>query len=45
MRHAQPEFVCGPQPKTPVIVDYARKRGAAAEGIVRGMDFIPPSAP
>lgn len=45
MRHAQPEFVCGPQPKTPVIVDYARKLGAAAEGIVRGMDFIPPSAP
>ncbi len=45
MRHAPPEFVCGPQPETPVIVDYARKRDAAAEGIVRGMDFSPPIAP
>ena len=45
MRHAPPEFVCGPQAETPVIVDYAGKRGAGADGIVRGMDFIPPSAP
>jgi len=45
MRHAPLEFVCGPQPAIPVIIDYARKRDAALEGIVRGMDFILPIAP
>ncbi len=42
MRHAPPEFVCGPQPaQTQVIVDYARTPHAANDGIVRGMDFSP----
>ena len=45
MRHAPPEFVCGPQSAVPVIVDYARTRDAAADGIVRGMDFTPAIAP
>ncbi len=45
MRHAPPEFVCGPQSPVPVIVDYARKRDAAADGVVRGMDFTRPIAP
>jgi thioredoxin-like negative regulator of GroEL len=39
MRHAPPEFVCGPQTATHVIVDYARTPHAASDGIVRGMDF------
>jgi hypothetical protein len=42
MRHAPPEFVCGPQPTSPpVIVDYARTPAGANTGIVRGMDFNP----
>ncbi len=45
MRHAPPEFVCGPQSAVQVIVDYARTHDAAADGIVRGMDFSPPIAP
>ncbi len=46
MRHAPQEFVCGPQlPAPAVTVDYARTRGAAMEGIVRGMDFSPEGAP
>ncbi len=39
MRHAPPEFVCGPQTATQVIVDYAGTPNAASDGIVRGMDF------
>jgi tetratricopeptide (TPR) repeat protein len=39
MRHAPPEFVCGPQTTTQVTVDYARTPGAATDGLVRGMDF------
>jgi tetratricopeptide (TPR) repeat protein len=39
MRHAPSEFVCGPQTATQVTVDYARTPNAAADGIVRGMDF------
>jgi hypothetical protein len=39
MRHAPPEFVCGPQTTTEVTVDYARTPGAATDGLVRGMDF------
>jgi len=39
MRHAPPEFVCGPQTATQVTVDYARTPNAATAGIVRGMDF------
>ena len=43
MRHAPPEFVCGPQtPPVPVIVDYARTQQG---GVVRGMDFTPKAAP
>ena len=45
MRHAPPEFVCGPQrPATPVFVDYARTSAGATAGIVRGMDFSATSA-
>lgn len=39
MRHAPPDFVCGPQTPTQVTVDYARTPNSAAHGIVRGMDF------
>jgi tetratricopeptide (TPR) repeat protein len=39
MRHAPPEFECGPQTGTQVIIDYARSPNAATDGIVRGMDF------
>jgi Tfp pilus assembly protein PilF len=39
MRHAPDEFVCGLQTATPVVVEYARTPNAAADGIVRGMDF------
>lgn len=39
MRHAPPDFVCGPQTPTPVTVDYARTPNSAHDGIVRGMDF------
>lgn len=39
MRHAPPDFVCGPQTATQVTVDYARTPNAATAGIVRGMDF------
>jgi hypothetical protein len=41
MRHAPPDFVCGPQPETSIVVDYAR---TATQGIVRGIDF-PPALP
>jgi tetratricopeptide (TPR) repeat protein len=41
MRHAPPEFVCGPQTAAAVIVDFAR---TATQRIVRGMDFSPASA-
>jgi tetratricopeptide (TPR) repeat protein len=45
MRHAPPEFVCGPQrPAAPVFIDYARTPAGATVGIVRGMDFRPASA-
>jgi hypothetical protein len=37
MRNAPPEFVCGPQPGTPVIVEYAAT--AQAQGILRGVEF------
>jgi len=39
MRHAPPDFECGPQEPTPVTVDYARTPNSAYDGIVRGMDF------
>jgi Tetratricopeptide repeat len=39
MRHAPPEFTCGPQSPTPVTIEFARARNGNAEGIVRGMDF------
>jgi tetratricopeptide (TPR) repeat protein len=39
MRHAPPEFVCGPQTGIGVVVDYARGPNTGASGIVRGMDF------
>jgi hypothetical protein len=42
VRHSPPDFVCGPQSATPVIVDYAQ---TATQGIVRGIDFNPASAP
>ncbi len=46
MRHAPQEFVCGPQIPAPALtVDYARTLGSATQGIVRGMDFSPASAP
>lgn len=39
MRHAPPEFTCGPQTPTPVTIEFAHARSGNAEGIVRGMDF------
>lgn len=37
MRHAPPEFVCGPQPTaTAIVVDYAHAQSGAVIGIVRG---------
>jgi len=46
MRHAPPEFVCGPQPLAMrVVVDYAQTRDASTQGVVRGMDFNPAGAP
>jgi len=46
MRHAPPEFVCGPQtPAARVVVDYAQTRDATTQGVVRGMDFNPAGAP
>jgi tetratricopeptide (TPR) repeat protein len=39
MRHAPPEFTCGPQKPTPVTIEFARARNGKAEGVVRGMDF------
>jgi hypothetical protein len=38
MRHAPPEFTCGPQTATPVTIEFARARNGNA-GVVRGMDF------
>ena len=40
--HSPPDFVCGPQAATPVLVDYAQ---TVTQGIVRGIDFNPASAP
>jgi hypothetical protein len=39
MRHAPPEFTCGPQTPTPVTIEFARARNGNAEGVLRGMDF------
>ncbi len=39
MRHAPPEFTCGPQASTPVTIEFARARNGNAEGVLRGMDF------
>jgi tetratricopeptide (TPR) repeat protein len=39
MRHAPPEFTCGPQTPTPVLIEFAEARNGKAEGVVRGMDF------
>lgn len=39
MRHAPPEFVCGPQKATPVRIEYAQSQNGSGSGIVRGMDF------
>jgi hypothetical protein len=39
MRHAPPEFTCGPQKPTPVTIEFARASNGNAEGVVRGMDF------
>ena len=44
MRHAPPEFVCGPQsPATAVSIDYARISSGPTAGVVRGMDLSPAS--
>jgi tetratricopeptide (TPR) repeat protein len=46
MRDAPADFVCGPQPGTPVTVDYARNPNAGAsdaQGVVRRMDFRSPN--
>jgi len=37
MRNAPPEFVCGPQPGNPVIVEYAAT--GQTQGILRGVEF------
>ena len=42
MRHAPPNSCAARNRLLHVIVDYARTPSAAAEGIVRGMDFSPP---
>jgi len=39
MRHAPPEFTCGPQAPTSVTIEFARVRNGNAEGVLRGMDF------
>jgi tetratricopeptide (TPR) repeat protein len=39
MRHAPPEFTCGPQTPTPVMIEFAQAENGNADGIVRGMDF------
>ena len=36
MRNAPPEFTCGPQPPTPVSIDYAL---STPTGLIRGMQF------
>lgn len=43
MRHAPPEFTCGPQPDAPAVnVEYAAAPTATEAGIVRGLEFAPP---
>ncbi len=39
MRNAPTEFVCGPQEKNRVLVEYAVSKSKGSDGIVRGMDF------
>ena len=39
MRNAPPEFVCGPQEKNHVLVEYAVSKNKGTDGVVRGMDF------
>jgi tetratricopeptide (TPR) repeat protein len=39
MRHAPPEFTCGPQAPTAVTIEFARAKNGNAEGVVRGIDF------
>ena len=39
MRHAPPEFTCGPQTPTHVTIEFAQTGKGNAEGVVRGMDF------
>jgi hypothetical protein len=39
MRHAPPEFTCGPQTPTHVTIEFAQTRKGNAVGVVRGMDF------
>jgi hypothetical protein len=40
MRNAPPEFTCGPQPATPISVEYAAaKTSGATDGVIRGLEF------
>ena len=39
MRHAPPEFSCGPQKPTHVTIEFAQPGDGSAQGVVRGMDF------
>jgi len=39
MRNAPPEFVCGPQTASQVLVEYAVSKNKGTDGIVRGMEF------
>lgn len=41
MRNSPSEFICGPQPANPVMVEYAASEtpGTGSEGVLRGMEF------
>jgi tetratricopeptide (TPR) repeat protein len=39
MRHAPPEFVCGPQEAVRVKVEYAAAKSSTADGIARGIEY------
>ena len=40
MRNAPPEFTCGPQPATPIAVEYAAsKTPGSTDGVIRGLEF------
>jgi len=40
MRNAPEEFVCGPQENVLVQVQYAASKNGAADGLVRGIEFL-----